>query len=175
MDHKALSALILRLAGLLVIVYTVTNVAKSFGPFFDPTTMRGVGVWQVLVAALLSVGLPILIGLLLVYFPSTIATSVLKVQGGEVSAEDVRPLQRVAFSTLGLWLTLYSVIDAVYFWGRARLYFQYIEDMPAYGNAPALTPGEFGGLLSCAVQLVIGVCLLLGSRGLVNLLARIRA
>ena len=175
MDHKALSALILRIAGLLVIVYTVINVAKSFGPFFDPTMMRGVGVWPVVLAALLSVGLPILIGLLLIYFPSTMATSVLKVQGAEVNAEDIRPLQRVAFSTLGLWLALYAIIDAVYFWGKTRLYFQYMEDMPAYGKAPALPPDDFGGLLSCAVQLVIGVCLLLGSRGLVNMLVRIRA
>jgi hypothetical protein len=174
MDHKALSALILRIAGLLVIVYTVTNVAKSFGPFFDPTTMRGVSVWPVVVASLLSVGLPILIGLLLIYFPKTIAINVLKVQGAEVNPEDIRPLQRVAFSTVGLWLALYAVIDAVYFWGKARLYFQYMEGMPAYGKAPALPPDDFGGLLSCAVQLIIGICLLLGSRGLVNMLARVR-
>ena len=174
MDHKALSVLILRMAGLLVVVYTIANAAKSFAAFLDPRMLQGDGGWRVVIAVLLSAALPIAIGLLLVYFPNAIASGVLKVPGGEVTPGDVGPLQRVAFSTLGLWLSLYAVVDAVYFWGRARLYFQYIEDAPVYAKGPALPPDDFGGLVSCAVQLVIGVWLLLGNRGLVNLLARLR-
>jgi hypothetical protein len=173
-DHKALSALILRIAGLLIVVFTITNAAKNLDFFFSPSTPQGVSVWPMLAATLVSVGLPVLVGLLLVYFPSAIATRVLKVQGADVNVDDIKALQCVAFSTLGLWLTLYAVVEAVYYWAKARLYLQYIAEMRWQGTLPPMQPDDFGGLVSCAVQLVFGIWLLVGNRGLVNVLARLR-
>jgi hypothetical protein len=174
MDHKSLAALILRISGLLIIVYAVTNAAKNFAPFFNPRTIQEVGVGPIVIGVLVSVVVPVLIGLVLVYFPKSIANPLTKVEGVDAGAEHVRPLQRVAFSAIGLWLSLYAVIDATYFYAKARLYMRFVENIPSYATPSPFLPDDFGGLVSCAVQFVIGLWLLIGNRGLVNALTRLR-
>src|SRR5438128_1609531 len=175
MEHRALAALIIRIAGLLVIVSAITNAARSFGPFFDPATVQKVGLGLLLFSTLMSVGIPILLGLVLVYFPGAITTRVLRIEGLDAGGENnTKPLQRVAFATIGLWLTTYALIDAVYFYAKARLYFRILEEMPAYSKPPLISPDDFGGLVASGLQLIIGLWLLLGNRGIVNALARLR-
>ncbi|TMH37945.1 MAG: hypothetical protein E6H56_16605 [Betaproteobacteria bacterium] len=175
MDHRALAALIIRVAGLLVIVSAITYATKSFGPFFVADTVQKVGVELLLASAFVSVVIPIALGLVLVYFPGMITTRVLRIEGLESGSEsDTKALQRVAFTTIGLWLTLYAVIDAVYFYSRARLYFRFFQDMPAYSKLPPLSPDDFGGLLASGLQLIIGLWLLIGNRAIVNVLTRLR-
>lgn len=175
MEHRALASLIIRIAGLLVIVSAITNAARSFGPFFDPTTVQKIGIGLLLLSTLVSVGIPILLGLVLVYFPSAITTRVLRIEGLDAGGEnDTRPLQRVAFATIGLWLTAYALIDAVYLYAKARLYFRILEEMAAYSKPPPISPDDFGSLVSSGMQLIIGLWLLVGNRGIVNVLARLR-
>src|SRR5262245_7310380 len=171
MGHRALAALIVRVAGLLVIVSSITYATKSFGPFLVADMAQKVGLELLLASALVSVVIPIALGLVLVYFPGTITSQVLRIEGLESGNEsDLRALQRVAFATIGLWLTLYAVIDAVYFYSKARLYFKILEDMPAYSKPPPLSPDDFGGLVSSGLQFIIGLGLLIGNRGIVNVL-----
>jgi hypothetical protein len=176
MDHKALAVLIIRIAGLLVIVSAITYAARSFGPLFvTADTEQKVGVEVLLAAALVSVVIPVALGVVLVYFPGTVTTRVLRIEGLESGNEgDVRALQRVAFAAIGLWLTLYAVIDAVYFYSKAELYLRFLAGMHASSKAPLLSSDDFGGLVSSGIQLIIGVWLLIGNRGIVNALSRLQ-
>jgi hypothetical protein len=167
--------MILRIAGLLIIVSTITNAARSFGPFVDFDTVRKLGIGLLVLSILISVAIPILLGLLLVYFPRTITTRVLKIEGLEAGNEsNTNALQRIAFATIGLWLAVYAVIDTVYTYAKARLYFRFIEEMPSYAKPPSLSPDDFAGFVSSALQLIIGLWLVFGNRGVVNALARLR-
>ena len=175
MEHRALAALIIRIAGLIVIVSAITYTAKSFGPFFVADTAQKLSTDLVLVSIVISLVIPVVLGLLLVYFPGAITTRVLKIEGLESGSEkDTQAIERVAFAAIGLWLTLYAVIDAVYFYAKARLFFRFLEDMPAYAKPPPILADDFGGLVSCAVQLLIGLWLLIGNRGIENILGRLR-
>ncbi len=175
MEHKALSALIIRIAGLLVLVYSIVDAAGYLVPYLYPRSTEVFEIWPIVLNLFVTIVLPLFLGLLLVCFPHSITNHVLKVEGTAVGADGVKPLQRVAFSAIGLWLTLYAVIDATYFYARSRLYLEFFEEQPSYSGHSPLTPEDFGGFVSSAVQFVIGISLLIGSRGFVNLLARIRS
>ncbi len=175
MDHRALAVLIIRVAGLLVIVSAIGYAAKSFGPFFFAETFQKVSVGLLLVSIFVSIVVPVALGLVFIYFPGTITTRLLRVEGLESGSEkDTKPLQRVAFATIGIWLTLYAMIDAVYFYSKAYLYLRFFEDMRAYSRPPSLSPDDFGGLVASGLQLIIGLWLLMGNRGIVNVLTRLR-
>jgi hypothetical protein len=175
MDHRALAALILRIAGLLVIVSAITYATKSFGPLVVADNIPKMGIALLLASVLVSVVMPVLLGLVLVYFPGTITTRVLRIEGLEFGNDnDFKALQRVAFATIGLWLALYALIDAVYFYSKARLFFQFLQGMPSYSKLPPLSPDDFGGLVASGLQLIVGLWLLIGNRGIVNVLTRLR-
>lgn len=95
MEHKALAALIIRLAGLWQIVVAANALPQAIGPLFNAEYARTAGY-----------------GWLALKFPGA--------------------------------------------------------------TGPAIGPQEFAGLVSAGLQLAFGIWLLLGSRGLVNALARLR-
>ena len=72
MEHRALAALIIRIAGLIVIVSAITYTARSIGPFFVADTAQKLSADLVLVSILISLVIPVALGLLLVYFPSAV-------------------------------------------------------------------------------------------------------
>jgi hypothetical protein len=173
-EHRALASLILRIAGLLVIVYSITNAAKTLMPVFMPSTAPPLSGWPITLTVVVGVVLPVAIGLVLIYFPGPIASAALRVDGVEVAPDEIGPLQQVAFSAIGLWLALFAIVDAAYYYGKTRLYLRYVEDSPTYVKMPPLLPDDFGGYVSCVIQLILGILLIVGSRGLVKVLARLR-
>jgi hypothetical protein len=118
---------------------------------------------------------PFAVGLALIYFPSTIATQVLRIEGIEPkSPNDSTLLERVAVSVMGLWFTLQAVLDGVHIFSRWNLYRRFIENQYPGASGPSIGPGEFAGFITAALQLILGLWLLLGSRGLANAFARLR-
>jgi hypothetical protein len=175
MEHRALAALMVRLVGLWELVVAVNAVPTAIGPLFNPEYVQKAGLWVLVGVALFSVALPLALGLMLIYFPSTVATQVLRVDGIEPkTASDTTLLERVAFSAMGLWFTANAVIDGVHVFSRWHLYRRIIEDQYPGASGPAIGPNEFAGFITAAVQLVLGLWLLLGSRGLANAFARLR-
>jgi len=174
MEHRALAALIIRIAGLLVIVSSVSKGAESIGPIFRSDLFEKVGISLLLLSIAVSVVIPVILGVVLINFPRSVATKVLRIEGLDPASEkEVRPLQQVAFAAIGLWLTIYAILDAVYVYARARIYNRFFESMPAHVALP-LGSDDFGSLISSGLQLLIGLFLLIGHRGIVNALARFR-
>ena len=175
MEHKALAALMVRLVGLWELIVAMNGVPKAIGPFFNPEYVQKAGPWVLTGVALFSVALPLALGLMLIYFPNTVATHVLRVEGIEPkSASDTTFLERVAVSAMGLWFTIDALIDAVHAFSRWHLYRRFIEAEYLGASRPAIGPNEFADLITAALQLSVGLWLLLGSRGLVNVFARLR-
>jgi hypothetical protein len=176
MEHRVLAALIMRIAGLLVIVSSVSKAAESIGPIFRPDLFEKVGISLLLLSIVVSVIIPIILGVVLIYFPRSVATKVLRIEGLDPASEnELRPLQQVAFAAIGLWLTIYAILDAVYVYARARIYLRFFEDIPAHVKPPQITSDDFASLIMSGLQLLIGLVLLIGHRGIVNALAKLRA
>jgi hypothetical protein len=176
MEHRALAALMVRLVGLWELVVAANALPNAIGPFFNPAYVEKAGLFVLIGAALFAVVLPFAFGLLLIYFPSTVASRVLRVEGIEPkNAGDVTSLERVAVSLIGLWLTVDAVTDAIHGFSRWHLYRRFfIEGQYGAVSGPSIGPNEFATLITALIQLAIGLWLLLGSQGFVNALERLR-
>ena len=174
MDSRALANIIVRLSGLIIVVYAVTNSAKTIAQIFDLPFSQGIPYSDLALSTLFSLSIPLIVGLFLIYFPATIARKALRIEGTDIDSNSASLLQHVAFSSIGLWLVVFSIIDASYFFGKTRLYLRYYQDYSATVPMPPMHPDDFGGMVSCGVQLVLGLLLLIGSRGLVKLGENVR-
>ena len=175
MEHKAFAALLVRVLGLWQLAVAINAIPLALGPFFNPEYSGRAGAWLLVGNALFAVALPFAVGLALIYFPKTIATQALRVEGIEpTSATQATLLERVAVSTLGLWLTVQSVLDAAHLFSKWKLYQRLVDSQFPGANEPLIGPNEFAGYITAALQLGLGLWLLLGARGLANAFARLR-
>jgi hypothetical protein len=155
MDYQSLTSLALRLTGVIIMVVAVVSLPSTFVSFYF---------WSQGVASALSLtavvsGLPILAGLLLIYFPGTIANRMVS-GGGETVG--TLPLQQVAFSVLGLYFLTSALADA------ASWLPMLLPDIPAGINSGSAF------LASTAARFVAGALLLFGGRGLANFVHQLR-
>lgn len=176
MEHRALAALIIRITGMLVIFWAISDAGKAFAPMFHQDSVQRVGIGLLLLSIFVSLVIPILLGLWLVYFPGTITTKILRIPGIESPQHsDLPSYERVAFAAIGLWWTLDAILDGLYVYARSRIYLRIIEDYPVYAKAPAITPDDFASYIVSGLQFLVGLWLLLGNRGLASILSRIRS
>jgi hypothetical protein len=174
MEHKALAALMVRLVGLWELVVAVNSLPNAIGPFFNPEYVHKAGLFVLLGSALFAVALPLGVGLFLIYFPRSIVSGALRIEGSELNPDEARRLERVGMSLMGLWLTVDAVTSATYNFSRWHLYRRFIEDQYTGATGPTIGPSEFAGLLTNALQLILGLWLLLGTRGLLGAFERLR-
>jgi hypothetical protein len=178
MDYRSFASLALRLAGVFILVCAIAGIPNTsvnlymFGTRNELTPPLLV----TLAPALFSVSGSVIIGLLLIYFPSTVVNRVVArdpaVTEGSIAYRD---LQSLAFSVLGLYFICVGLFDLMYWAARGRLYYLAIDEAAAaFPRLPSLAPDEFGGLVSATLQVVGGVALFFGARGLSGLVERLR-
>jgi len=179
MDTRSLSALIIRILGVILIVNIIGLVP---GLVRDYLAVQGVGNDAARVDAALRNALIISavllaelsIGLALIYFPRSISNRMVSEGIPAEGSSGFAALQRICFSALGLYWLLAGLSGLLFGYSKYKLYYAIIESTPGYANLPVLGPDGFASLASDGLSLIIGLALLLGSRGLTGLLARIR-
>ena len=169
MDYKSLTLLLLRLTGVIIMVWAITAAPHTFVLLhLSAGVNTDSAPWLLTIVAS---ALPILVGLLLVYFPGTIAN---KIVAPGTESIDILNLQQLAFSVLGLYFISLAVFDAVYWLAKLRIYFAVYSELN-YGRPDRLLPNDFAGIASTCVQFVSGLVLLFGGRRLANLVHRLRS
>lgn len=179
MEHRALAALIIRLTGLVVLVLTITGAARSFVDFFYPSPMlKDVGIGFMALSMGISGLFPLAVGLFLIYFPGMVLTGVLRIPGLEAGSDaNIAPLQRVAFSALGMLFMINAIIHAVHAMAKYDWYFYWMQEMHSLNGPavhPAMSPEQFSGYVAAGVEFLLGLALLTGSKGIANALTRMR-
>lgn len=173
MDHKALSSLLIKLAGAFIVINALSDFPKYFAHIMS---MRGHGLplWVPFVGGILPVVIPILVGLGMFMFPSTITNRVIHTSAEQENLIHATPhLEAAAFSVLGVYLLFRAIADATYHFSKFKLYEKLILKEPLYVGAH-LMPEEFANLVTTGMEFLLAICLMLGARGLVRLKNRIR-
>ena len=73
MDYRSLTSLMLRLAGVFIVVSAVTSAPQIFLGLLYRGGAESVDIWPLAVAAFATFAVPFLVGMFLIYFPATVA------------------------------------------------------------------------------------------------------
>jgi hypothetical protein len=166
MDTKDVSALLLRTIGLVMVAYSVFEIPLYFIPNAGGSDQFSF--LAVFAQAAAALTLPIVLGLLLWFFPATITNKIVsgaKLSGDRFGAAD---LERVALTVVGLWLIAYGIADLIY--SFSLLIFtqrEYAE------RSPPLTR-YLPGIVTSAAKVVIGAGIAVGAKGIARVLTRAR-
>ena len=173
MDHHALSRLLLRIAGVVVIVATLTAVPKSIVTLVVAAGQETNA--SPLITAIIASLVPLMIGMALVWLPGTVANRLVdSTPTGNSQVDAAASLQAVALSIIGFYFFASSLFDAVFWVARIKLYSAVMGSSEAFAGAPAVMPDDFAGMVATGVQALAGVLLLLGSKGVGRLLVKAR-
>ena len=156
MDTRGVSVVLLKLTGLVLIVISVSQL-----PSYFPLSGRGYdfSMGQVLGTAALALAPLALIGLVLWFFPGTVAN---KVVSGAPADVDLAPIELVALTILGLYLVTDGIIAAVR--SVVLLIFMSRQDL---GPIPV---SVLANIAATAAELLIGFCLCIGAKGVARVL-----
>ncbi len=166
MDTKDVSAILLKTVGLVMLAYAIFELPLYFPPRSNPN--EEYSVFGALAQAGLALTLPVVLGLLLWFFPATVTNRI--VSGEKLSAERFgsRELERVALTVVGAWLVAYGVADLIYAISTIVIYQREYSD-----QAPPLIR-YFPGVITCAAKILLGVGLAVGAKGIARAIARAR-
>lgn len=165
MDYRDISTLLLRIAGVVIVIFAVIQIP---GHFLNYYRLQEDSLLLFLGTAALPVALTILLGVLLWLFPNTVTN---KIVGGsdQPSGFDLEKIQVIAFSVLGLYVLVRAVGDLVY-WGSFMTMSSTIEP-----GGTLLSLDRYADLFATLAEFVLGLFLTFGSKGLSSLVAKVRA
>ena len=164
MDYRALVVLIVKTAGLILVLYTVALLPDRVGGYvLSPEKSNALFLGMVVVPFLV----PAVIGVLMLWFPASSARGV--VGAPFAAGTDLeRLVQPLIFSGIGLFLALDGVRALAYYLALDA----YMDE--TYAQDALADPSARADVVSNVVSLVIGVALILGGRGLSAVIHRLR-
>jgi hypothetical protein len=162
-DTKDIAALLLKTAGLVIFAYAIFDIPYYFLP--HPRTDSEYSFIASFMLAAGMLALPIVLGLLLWFFPATVVN---KIVSGDKLTEGlgVRDFERVALTVIGIWFVAYGVSDLVYRVGSLILMKRQFPDAPP---VEALL-----GIIAAAAKLLVGFGLAVGAKGVLRAIAKVR-
>jgi hypothetical protein len=171
MPARDLARLLVKIAGLIILIYGFTDLPITLGQAFaiaDQTKIVGATILSVVAA------LPSLIaGIVLFAWPDTIVERALARPAETTDAVpcNSRTIEEIALTVLGFYIVASGAAEGFYYWAQVDLYYRYAAGT---GYMPTeMTPTQFGGIGAAVTRLVLGTLLIVTSRGLVALRRRL--
>lgn len=167
MNKEQIVGLAVRLFAVFLVVYTLRYAMSlvSFATLDPPDYVSS--------AFIVLIGLsPILIAIFLWRFPLAVASKLIPQTDASTKpgALDEVEFQVTAFSILGLWV-LVSAIPDIFYWVT---YVYRIKNIGFGQVRTELTPQNIASITSTIAEFILGVWLLLGSKGLVGMVRKLR-
>lgn len=166
----ALPKTLLRIGGIALLVYALIKTG-----FYVPAL---IGHWsdyeslQILAITLSHIAIPGSLGLIFVKYGGAIALMLVPVQ-----KEPPQPsvdLEASGVTLLGVYLLYRAIADSVYHIGTLYQASQIAKLQGARTDVAYLTPEQYGEIAATAVEFAMGIWLIFGSKGLVNLFRAFR-
>jgi hypothetical protein len=166
MDTRGVGAILLKVAGLVLIVMAVADLPS----FFSPLSMgANWSIKEAVGTAALILGPLIVLGILLWLFPGTIVNKIVAdAPASSQASSDPRPIELVALTFLGIYLVARGIID-----GGQVLVFVIATQIQSSEHA-FISASIFSRFAAVVLEVLIGVFLCIGAKSLLDLIARLR-
>lgn len=161
MSGRRIDVVLVKLCAVVILVISMQSLAGYVGYFAS----SGENSFVLVGSLLLNFGIPTLIAAALWFFPATVIGDTSSRL--ESSPEDA-DLALLAVTLIGLYTLVFGIIDLSYY-ESIRLYEREMADPNNYGTYSSL-PSTTAGRISCVIQIIIGLVLLVGKRSIVQFL-----
>lgn len=174
MDYKDLTSLLVRLAGLVMVVLTVADLPNWIPP--GMALLRKKSFLECIFVVGVPLIIPLLVGASLAFFPRSIANKIIRADNLPPEPAGILPqLEQVAFGVLGMYLLFRGLSDMVFHLSE-MLFLQRQASMAHVKiTEPILTPTKFGYLVATVGEIVFAVWLLVGTKGVLGVVRRLRS
>jgi len=167
MNSRELARLIVKIAGLLIVVGALTELPRDLAGIMSRQT--NFSVRDLLLIGTAPTAIVVGIGLLLFWCVDSIVDRAIFSSPAHAAAptpDDFRAVEEVALVILGVYFICAGLSEGIYYLGRADLYYRYVAQ--AMVAMPSIGQIEFGGLLAAGLRLILGIGMIVFSRGLVS-------
>lgn len=155
MDIRTLTKLVLKLAGIYIIIsvlFSIPNALVTPSEYMVPTV-----VWLVIYC---------LVGLILFGFPGMVVNRVVRIDEGTFNdAATEQKLLRIGARLLGCYFSLSAIYGLIFSWASVRLFYV------GY-RVPDFTPDQKATMFAWGVQLVAGLLLWFAAKYIVQITLR---
>jgi hypothetical protein len=164
MDTRTLGAVLLKVAGLVLLLYSISQL-----PGYFALTGReyGFSISQSLATAAIALGPLALLGLILWFFPRTLVNKIVSPSASDDVARDGRSLELVALTLVGVYLVAHGLIGAV----RDAVLLIVVHRENEVVAVPASVIAHIGATIA---ELLIGAGLCIGAKGVSRVIERLR-
>jgi hypothetical protein len=174
---RDVARLLVKLAGLIVIAWTLIGLPGSLERALVSLGKSPVDPVLLITLALAPAAVSLVGGLAMFWGSGLVVDRALLAPGrrtGEPAAViDLRALEEIAFSVIGVIVLVDGLAECVYYWAKLDLFYRYIA-MRAYVDRP-IPQTEFAGISAGVTRVLLGLALIFLSRGLVTLRRRVLA
>jgi hypothetical protein len=169
MDEARLSRLLIKIAGLVIVVFAVAT-SPSYVQHALSAREVDASLWFYFVQGMLPILLPLLLGVLMFLFPSEVARrsiGIAKLEAGR--AVDSLAVEAIAYAVLGAYLLVEALVDATFLFGKLHLYRTYAGTHGYNLSAGLVPPEDFARICGAGVELILALALILGASGFATL------
>jgi hypothetical protein len=163
MDAKDLAALLLKIAGLVILGHALFQVPYFFP--LDEISRGNFSFADALMSAVYFITLPLVVGALLWFFPATISNKIVSGKKLSESGFGVRQFEQVALTLIGVWLLAYGIADLV----SNLVWIARVEK-----EVTSLPPRVYAATFAAVAKVILGCAIAIGSGGISRLLRRVR-
>lgn len=158
MDLRTLTKLVLKLAGIYILVsalFAVPSVVVAQREF-----------WAV---SSISLALWFIVGLALLWFPGVVINRVIHVDASSVAgAPSALRILRVGIILLGFFFLITGASRLAFTWAASRFFYSVVNPYPGFAG-PNLRPEDFANYTANLLQCALGLLLLVRSKWLTGL------
>ena len=171
-----LARLLVKLAGLIVIVWTLIGLPSSIGlvlATLDAHTR--IPLSEIVTMSIVPSSLSFIAGLVMFWGAGPVVDRFLIIpvaeSGGSGGADGFKAIEEIALTVLGFYILVDGLGEGVYYWGEFEMFATFAGVRPA--DLIAMSPKDYAGIAAAISRVIFGIALIFFSRGFSTLRRRI--